>query len=174
MSTQGSPSPGGPKPAASKAADIYNTIDKGFKPIDEAAKWTTRWGFICMVIAIVGPLVSAAIVWFSNEAVSYFHVLGITAPLTIAVMVLVPIYRSARMGGAGYLITTTIVLAVAVLLSHLFGPAIEWNFPTGITMPLYILDAFFRVYHIGPFFVSVVTGLIAGFLLSQKVDLSGL
>src|SRR5579862_5979501 len=111
MSTPSPSAPGSNAPAKAKPgpADVL-------KVVDEISKWHGRWTTVAWLVTTIAPIVAAVLVWLADTTVSYIHVLGKTAPLTVAVMLLVPIFRQVKTHPLGYALLTILVLAAAAFL----------------------------------------------------------
>ena len=178
-----------PSPQDGSSSKLKGGAGGALKALDEVAKWKGRWDGLAWIVALLAPIVSSVLVWLFHTGVSYFHILLQTAPLTVAVIFLVMIFRNAKMTNPlGYVITTILVLAGAAFLSKLFsvGAPVEWKYQmgqvdssgeyhtnaSGIGVLFGILgavvSAYYHVYGEGAFFTSVGTGLIAGWWLSDR------
>jgi hypothetical protein len=176
-------------PAPDGSHDSKGKVGPGevFKAIDEISKWHGRWATVAWLVATLAPIGSAALVWLHDTSISYLHILGKTAPLTIGVILLVLIFRSFPMNLGVKVITMIAVLAASALISQLLGlgAPVNWDYrpayfdstgnyhsdslPTGLLGILFgLLSAYFNLYHAGPFVASIATGLIAGFWLSGR------
>jgi hypothetical protein len=135
----------------------------------------------------IGSVITPSLVaWVIGASHSLGEALKLTLPLTLAIAVIVASVRAKGLNSMqhplyGYLGLTTVVLAVAALLSQLLqvGRSPDWVATLGeawkaspgfmfiLSGPLALLQAYFVLYQAGPFLLSVAAGSFMGWRLSS-------
>jgi cation transport ATPase len=149
----------------------------------EKAKKAWEWGehihfahFLWTSVLLPAPAVILSIThWAVHTAASFWSLLVLTAPLTIAVTLVVRGIRQKDRLTSGY--WTYLVFPAIALLGSAYisswsgiGKAFDWHavLPHGIQrgqlgawmlVPLAALGAYYEVYGAGPFFISLIMGI---------------
>jgi hypothetical protein len=156
----------------------------------EKAKKAWEWGehihfahFVWTSVLVPAPAIILSIAhWTERAAHSFWSLLVLTAPLTIAMTLIVRKFRLKDRLESGYwtyLGFPAIVLLLSAFISSWsgVGKAFDWHkaLPQGMArgqigswmlVPLAALGAFYDVYGAGAFFMSVSFGIVLGLVTS--------
>jgi hypothetical protein len=156
----------------------------------EKVKKAWEWGehihfahFVWTSVLVPAPAIILSIVhWTAHAAHSFWNLLVLTAPLTIAVTLIVRKFRLKDRLESGYwtyLGFPAIVLLLSAFISSWsgIGKAFDWHkaLPQGparaqigswMLVPLAALGAFYDVYGAGAFFMSASFGIVLGLVTS--------
>ena len=156
----------------------------------EKVKKAWEWGehihfahFVWTSVLVPAPAIILSIAhWTAHAAHSFWSLLVLTAPLTIAVTLIIRKFRlKDRLDSEywTYLGFPAIVLLASAMISTWLGvgKAFDWHkaLPQGLErgklgawmmVPLAALGAFYDVYGAGAFFISVSFGIVLGLVTS--------
>lgn len=173
-----------------KSAHDAGTAAHGAASAGHKVKKAWEWGehihfahFVWTTILVPAPAIILSIAhWTERAAHSFWSLLVLTAPLTIAVTLIIRKFRlKDRLASEywAYLGFPAIVLLASAFLSGWsgVGKAFDWHkaLPQGLErgqitawmmVPLAALAAFYDVYGAGAFFMSLSFGIVLGLVTS--------
>ena len=174
------------------SAHDAGTAAKGAASAGHKVKKAWEWGehihfahFVWTSVLVPAPAIILSIAhWTGRAAHSFWSLLVLTAPLTIAATLIVRKFRLKDRLESGYwtyLGFPAIVLLASAMISTWLGvgKAFDWHraLPQGLqrgqitawmVVPLAALGAFYSVYGAGAFFMSVSFGIVLGLVTSGK------
>jgi hypothetical protein len=175
--------------AHSAGSAAKSTASAGHK-VKKAWEWGEHVHFTHFVwssILVPAPAIILSIVhWTAHAAHSFWSLLVLTAPLTIAVTLIIRKFRlkdRLESGYWAYLGFPAIVLLASAMISTWLGVGkpFDWHkaLPQGVArgqltswmmVPLAALGAFYDVYGAGAFFMSVSFGIVLGLVTSGGAE----
>jgi len=175
-----------------ESAHDAGTAAKSAASTGHKVKKAWEWGehihfahFVWSSILVPAPAILLSIVhWTAHTAESFWSLLVLTAPLTIAVTLIIRGIRLKDRSESGYWtymgFPAMVLLGSAMISNWLkVGKAFDWYkaLPQGMArgqltswmmVPLAALGAFYDVYGAGAFFMSVSFGIVLGLVTSGK------